>query len=62
MPEREYMKKYIREIENCPYGKNCGTCMYRDNRRNGNGFRMDPVDSGEPDHCNLYSGEHDNNG
>lgn len=60
------MKRFINTItpEECPMAnnKNCGTCMYCDNRRSKlTGFPLDPVDSGEPDHCNYLSGEHVNN-
>ena len=32
-------------------GKNCGTCMYRDNERYKDGFRKDAEISGKPDWC-----------
>jgi hypothetical protein len=39
-------------------GKNCGTCMHCDNRRSFTGAILDPVDSGEHNHCNLLSDPH----
>jgi hypothetical protein len=51
-------KRFINTIsvKECPMGgKNCGTCMYCDNRRSFTGFILSPVDSGEHNHCNLLS-------
>ena len=32
-------------------GKFCHTCMYRDNKRDKQGFRLSPEESGIPDFC-----------
>lgn len=50
-------EKYMscREVkkEDCPLqtGKWCGTCMYRDNERSSDGFKLDELESGVYDFC-----------
>lgn len=47
------------DIKSCPYGKFCGTCMFRDNQRSITGFKLDELESGMYDFCVLFRREDD---